>query len=102
MKDDDMTYAVCVTFTLHPDKMTAFMPLMIANARTSLADEMGCVQFDVLTDPDRPDEVFLYELYDDRAAFDAHLGTAHFQAFDAAVGPMIATKDVRTFTQVAR
>jgi quinol monooxygenase YgiN len=39
--------------------------------------------------------VFLYEVYDDRAAFDAHLATAHFKRFDAAVAPMVASKAVR-------
>lgn len=97
-----MTYAVCVTFSLHPDRVEDFMPLMIANAQTSLAQEEGCLQFDVLTEPDRPAEVFLYELYTDRAAFDVHLGSTHFKNFDSAVGPMIAAKDIKTFTQVAQ
>ncbi|MEL6701373.1 MAG: antibiotic biosynthesis monooxygenase, partial [Pseudomonadota bacterium] len=63
-------YAVTVTFQIKPGQMAAFMPLMQANARTSLAAEPECHQFDIATDPARPDEVFLYELYTDAAAFD--------------------------------
>lgn len=95
-----MPFAVVVTFTIKPDAMEEFSVLMRANARTSLLDEQGCHQFDVLSDPARPNEVFLYEIYSDRAAFDAHLASAHFRKFDAAVADMIASKDVRTYAQV--
>lgn len=93
-------FAVVVTFQIKPEAAAAFLPLMLGNAKTSLADEPGCHQFDVATDPARPEEVFLYELYDDAAAFDAHLASAHFHAFDAATAEMIAQKSVRTYTQV--
>lgn len=97
-----MTYVVCVTFEIDPDQADAFMPLMMKNAQTSLADEPGCRQFDVLTDPERPTEVFLYELYDDADAFQLHLKSDHFRSFDAAVGPMIVAKNVKTYTQVTQ
>lgn len=93
-------YAVTVTFTIAPGRMRNFLPLIQANARTSLEDEPGCQRFDVCTDPDLADQVFLYELYDDRAAFDAHLQSAHFRGFDAEVAGMIADKAVRCFAEV--
>lgn len=93
-------FAVCVTFKIAPGQLEAFMPLMLANARASLDNEPDCHRFDVLTDPDRLDEVGLYELYTDAAAFDVHLASAHFKAFDAAVSAMIASKSVHTYRQV--
>lgn len=93
-------YAVTVTFRLVAGGAEAFMPLMLDNARTTLTDEPGCLRFDVCTDPALPNEVFLYEIYYDRAAFDRHLDTAHFQEFDAAVADLVAAKDVRTYAQV--
>lgn len=95
-----MPFAVCVTFTLHPSQRETFLPLMLTNARTSLETEEGCHQFDVLTDPDRPEEVFLYEIYSDAAAFQSHLDSAHFHSFDQAVGHMIAEKVVKTYKDV--
>ena len=94
-------YAVVVTFEIREDRIGAFMPAMLRNAQTSLAEEPGCLRFDVCTDPGRPTEVFLYELYTDRAAFEAHLASDHFAAFDAHVAEMIATKDIRTYAEVA-
>ena len=93
-------YAVIVTFQISPGAMPGFLPLMADNAAASLRDEPGCHQFDVATDPARPDEVFLYEIYTDRAAFDTHLASAHFKLFDATVVPMITAKEVRTYAEV--
>ena len=93
-------FAVCVTFEIAPGQMAAFMPLMLANAQASLRDEPGCHQFDVLTDPARPDEVGLYELYADAVAFDAHLASPHFKTFDTKITPMIAAKSVQTYSKV--
>lgn len=93
-------FAVTVTFQIKPGRMADFLPLMLANARASLTAEDGCHQFDVATDPKRPDEVYLYELYSDSHAFDLHLGSPHFKAFDAQVGKMITDKTVKTYTEV--
>jgi len=90
-------YIVTVEFTIHPERMPVFMPLMVDNARASREQEPGCRQFDVCLDPAAPNLVYLYEVYDDRAAFDAHLATAHFRSFDAAVRDMVAAKAVRIY-----
>lgn len=92
-------FAVTVTFRVHPGRTDAFLPLVVENARVSLAEEQGCRQFDVCRDGA---EVFLYEIYDDRAAFDAHLLTEHFLAFDKAATDLVADKQVRVFGEVIR
>lgn len=91
--------AVVVTFQIKPGQMTAFLPLMQDNACTSQLVEAECHQFDICR---AGDEVLLYEIYENRAAFDLHLDSAHFKAFDAAVAEMIASKDVRLFEDVTQ
>ncbi len=93
-------FAVVVTFTIKSGQMADFMPLMLANAKASRDNEAGCRQFDVCTDPARPDQVFLYEIYDDAAAFDVHLAAPHFVEFAAATGDMLADKNIVTYTTV--
>jgi quinol monooxygenase YgiN len=61
--------------------MPQFMPLMLDNAEKSRALEPGCDRFDVLAPAKGGNRVFLYEIYRDRAAFDAHLKTPHFLEF---------------------
>ena len=94
-------FAVTVEFTLDPAQRDAFMPLMLENATRSREDEPGCRQFDVCTDATRPDRVFLYELYDDAAAFDAHLAAPHFRAFAAATATMVAGRVLERWERVA-
>lgn len=93
-------YIVAVEFTVKAGQVAAFMPLMVANAQTSRERESDCRQFDVCADPARPEMVFLYEVYDDRAAFDAHLASEHFKEFDRNVAPMLAGKAVRSYARV--
>jgi len=97
-------HVITVEFTVRPEAFDAFMPLMLENARLSRETEPGCRQFDVCTDaarPGGPGVVFLYELYDDRAAFDAHRATAHFRSFDAAVKNMLTAKVVHAWSRRA-
>jgi quinol monooxygenase YgiN len=89
-----MTYCVLVEFELHSGTEAQFLPVMRAQASNSLALEAGCQVFDVWTASNQPGKVFLYEVYDDRAAFDLHLASAHFHQFDADVAAWIAHKRV--------
>ena len=97
-----MAYVVTVTFQVVPGQMDAFVPLIEQNAQASVHNEAGCYQFDVCTDPDRPRDVFLYEIYADRDAFEAHLEAPHFKSFDAATAAMVADKSVTIFEHVNR
>ena len=89
-----------VDFEINLEQIDAFLPLMRENASASARDEPGCRQFDVCYDPDHPGHVFLYEVYDDRTAFDAHLSTQHFKSFDAATAGMIRSKKLRALTRL--
>jgi quinol monooxygenase YgiN len=91
---------VTVLFEPKPEHAQAFRAAMLDNARASRENEPGCRQFDVCADP-ASGTIFLYELYDDRAAFEAHMRTTHFLAFDVATRDWIARKDVRIYERVA-
>jgi (4S)-4-hydroxy-5-phosphonooxypentane-2,3-dione isomerase len=93
-------FAVVVTIRVQPIEWEAFLRLMQANAKASLADEPGCHHFDVCQDAQRPNEVFLYELYTDQDAFKAHLQAPHYLSFNDATAPMISEKIVQTYMQV--
>jgi (4S)-4-hydroxy-5-phosphonooxypentane-2,3-dione isomerase len=86
---------VTVHFTLVPGAEQAFRAAILQNAASSLR-EPGCRQFDVAFTPDER-RCFLYELYDDAAAFDAHHETPHFKHFATVSGPMVSEKRLETF-----
>lgn len=92
--------AVSVTFSIRPGAMDRFMAAMHAQADNSLSREPDCLRFDICTAGEDAHEVYLYELYTDRAAFDAHLATDHFKSFDAEVAPYLAEKIVKIYGDV--
>ena len=93
-------FAITVDFTLKPGALAAFRKLIDKNAQDSCAREPGCQRFDVLVPIETGDKVFLYEIYADRAAFDAHLKTAHFDMFNRESEALVLTKNVAQYTLV--
>lgn len=94
-------YAVTVTFEVAPEHAEAFRETVLIQAENSVEREERCRRFDVCADPERPGVVFLYEIYDDAAAFQDHLASPHFKAFDATVGPWLTGKTVETWEIIA-
>ena len=54
---------------------------MLENAQGSVNDEPGCLRFDVVQDANDENRIWLYEVYKDEAAFQAHTQTPHFIKF---------------------
>ncbi len=93
-------YIVTVLFKIHAAHHSAFLSAMHSNARTSLATEAGCHQFDVCEGGDaQSPEVFLYEVYGSHADFQLHLAAQHFLEFNALTMPWVLDKQVATFTR---
>jgi len=93
-------FVVTVRFTIKPGQEDGFHAAILDQARNSLRLEAECHQFDVCRSPERAGEVFLYELYTDAEAFDAHQKTEHFAAFGARVADMVEEKTVQTWERV--
>ena len=87
--------ALVVEFHIKPEFVGDFAAAIEDNARASRDTEPGCRQFDVCRDPADPSLFYLYELYDDEAAVQAHLKSAHFLQMDAATASWIDAKVVR-------
>lgn len=99
---DKATFVVTVQFGLHPEHYPDFMREMVANAKASREREPGCVVFDVCEDPKQAGQVFLYELYQDAAAFEEHKQSAHYLEFDRKVTPWVQHKSVKILSLVDR
>jgi quinol monooxygenase YgiN len=93
-------YVIIVDFRLKPGSLKAFRALIDENATLSCATEAGCRRFDVIEPRGGTDRVVLYEIYDDRAAFEAHIKTAHFHKFNDASAPLVADKVVSDYDLV--
>ena len=88
---------VIVDFRLKPGADREFRHLVEANADASVRNEPGCRRFDVVVSKDDARRILLYEIYDDRAAFDAHLKTPHFDVFNRESAALVISKTVAQY-----
>lgn len=91
-----MSFVVTVHFVAKAPHREAFRAAMIENATASREREPGCRRFDVCETADGS-AIFLYEIYDDEAAFRAHLATDHYLRFERTTTPWVDVKRVATF-----
>ncbi|MFL9926670.1 putative quinol monooxygenase [Herbaspirillum lusitanum] len=91
---------IAVTFTIKPEHINSFRAAMLKNASTSLAEEDGCLTFDVC-EAKEGEVIFLYERYTDSNAFDLHLRAPHFLEFDKLVTPWIRAKQVDRYSLIS-
>jgi quinol monooxygenase YgiN len=93
-------YVNAVDLVIIQSEMSKFVEAIKENASNSVK-EPGCREFNVLVLANRPNHVFLFEVYDNEAALAAHRETAHFKKFFATAGSMIADRNVRAMSVVA-
>ena len=90
-------FVLIVEFDVKPEHLAQFNQLIEVNAKASVANEQGCKQFDVLQDQENPNRVVLYEVYNDDAAFQDHIGREHTKTFLAAAKPLVNKQTARRF-----
>ena len=94
-------FVVCVDFEIAFPHLDEFLAAMRKNARLSLRDEEGCQRFDICQDQQNPASIFLYEIYDDAAAFEAHKAAPHYHEFNHAIDGMVVKKSVRFLQDIS-
>jgi (4S)-4-hydroxy-5-phosphonooxypentane-2,3-dione isomerase len=87
-----MSFVLVVNIRIKPENLNAFMKQLNENAAAA-RKEPGCRQFDVLVDPKDKTKVMLYEVYNDKKAFEAHQQTPHFKKYLAEAVPMLAARE---------
>jgi quinol monooxygenase YgiN len=90
-------YVVTVELKVTAKQVEAFRDAVLRQSRNTLANERDCHRFDVCTDPKDPTLFYLYEVYVDEEAFQAHLRSDHFLDFDTKTQAWLEGKTVRTW-----
>ena len=93
-------YINAVELVIIPSEMPKFLEAIKENAANAVK-EPGCREFNVSVLANRPNHVFLYEVYDNEAALNAHRATDHFKKFAAATANMVTGRNVRALSPVA-
>ncbi len=80
--------AIVAYLTAKPGMEAKFKEEMTAQAKRCLANEPGCLQFDVAQDPKEPARFVMLEVYKDDAAIKAHTDSEHFKNFRPVVAEL--------------
>jgi (4S)-4-hydroxy-5-phosphonooxypentane-2,3-dione isomerase len=93
-------YINAVDLVVIPSEMAKFLEAIKENGANAVK-EPGCREFNITVLANNPNHVFLYEVYDNAAALDAHRQTEHFKKFQATTANMIADRNVRPMSLIA-
>lgn len=70
-------YVIIAPIQIKQGYKAEFIEAMLEDARGSVDNEPGCLRFDVIQDAGDPNRIWLYEVYQDEVAFEAHLQSPH-------------------------
>ena len=74
-------YVIIAPIQIKAGYKDQFIEAVVEDARSSTANEPGCLRFDVIQDANDANRIWLYEVYKDEAAFQAHLQAPHLLKF---------------------
>ncbi|HEY0161555.1 MAG TPA: putative quinol monooxygenase [Edaphobacter sp.] len=98
MESEKSDFIVIAEFEVSAAHRAEFLTLCEFDSKQSVSNEPGCQKFDLLTSDEAPESVVLFEVYDDRGAFDFHLTTPHYATFAEGVQRLgVTKKNVRFF-----
>jgi autoinducer 2-degrading protein len=93
-------YISAVDIDIVPGELDKYMAAIKENGAASVKDP-GCREFNITVSQKDPNHVFLFEVYDNAAAVEAHRATDHFKQYVATTANMIAKREVRPLSSVA-
>ncbi len=84
-----------VNVKVKPGRREEFMEVIKEDQLSTSTKEEGNFQFNVVQDNDDPDRFFLYEVYRDNAALEAHRAAPHFLKYREDTADIYAEDPVR-------
>ena len=93
-------YVNAVDLDIVPAERDNYLAALTENGKASVT-EPGCHAFNIQVLASDPNHVFIYEVYDNEAALQAHRATEHFKKYAAATAKMVAKREARPMSIVA-
>jgi quinol monooxygenase YgiN len=75
-----MAYCLVVKWTIKEGELDAVLEALRPLTATS-REEPGCLLYQAHRDPENDNVIFLYEQYEDEAAYQAHAESEHFKTY---------------------
>ena len=93
-------YVSAVDLQIAPGSMKKFLAALNADG-AAMIKEPGAREFDSAVDQKASNHVFIFEVYNDAAAYDAHQKTAAYDKFVMGAMGMLTHYNIRPFSSVA-
>ena len=93
--------AILAYLTAKPGMEAEFQKQMTAQAQRCLANEPGCLQFDVAQDPKDAARFVMLEVYKDADAIRAHQESQHFKDFRPVISELVADRKIEVLDIVS-
>jgi autoinducer 2-degrading protein len=94
-------YVNAVDIDIVPGQIDNYLAALKENGAASVKEESGCRAFEITVSQKDPNHVFIFEVYDNAAALDAHRQTDHFKKYAATTKDMVAKRDPHPLSLVA-
>ena len=95
-----MALSLFVTMTLKQGTRDKFVDIATGHRGRVVEREPGCHRFDILLPEEEENQVCLYEVYADQAAFDLHVGTDYMAAYREQTADMVMGRNRVMFTVI--
>lgn len=78
-ESDDVPYVIIVEFTFSEDNVDQAIEYLLEMQKQTLENEEGCSAYEVLLDENDATKVFLYESYENDAAYKKHTSSSYYK-----------------------
>jgi (4S)-4-hydroxy-5-phosphonooxypentane-2,3-dione isomerase len=92
-------YVQLVDYEIAPAELERFVEALKENGAATIK-EAGCLQFDFSQSAKNPNQIFIYEVYENEAAVQAHRNSDHFNKYVAATKDMAINRQIRPMVSV--
>jgi autoinducer 2-degrading protein len=86
--------ATVVELEVAPAELDKFLAALKENAAASIK-EPGCRRYDFMQSASAPNQIWIYEVYENAAAVQAHRETEHFKKYVAATKDLVLKRQSR-------
>jgi autoinducer 2-degrading protein len=97
----DPLYVNAVDIDVVPGKIEDYLTAIKEVGAASIKSEPGCSEFDITVSQKDPNHLFIFEVYENAAAFDAHLKSDHYKKYAATAKDVVAKREVHSLSSVA-
>ena len=87
-------FAFFVEIGVDPAHREEFDDVMMKHSKRTLAEEQGCLKFDVYVSREDPNRYGLYEVFEDEAALIVHTSSDRLSGYREATDPIVVSENV--------